>query len=127
MVRAGQHCVALKYVHKFRMAGSFPPGQLVQACLAAKGELSVRSAGMLLKYVGLFKLDAACPREALLERVAASGIVAHEVAEGKYVLKGRRRSDAPATAVPAPPIKVGSAPAATAVPAPPIKVGSAPG
>lgn len=109
MVRAGEHCVALKYVHKFGQAAAFPPAQLVRASL--QGDLSVRTAAMLLKYVPLFELSDAFPREAILERAAASGILVHELAGGKLVLKGRRRSDSaslpPGAAVP---VKVGSAP-----------------
>mmetsp|Transcript_21327 Transcript_21327/g.68143 ORF Transcript_21327/g.68143 Transcript_21327/m.68143 type:complete len:144 (+) Transcript_21327:291-722(+) len=109
MVRAGEHCVALKYVHKFGQAAAFPPAQLVRASL--QGDLSVRTAAMLLKYVPLFELSDAFPRETILERAAASGILVHELAGGKLVLKGRRRSDSaslpPGAAVP---VKVGSAP-----------------
>ena len=57
------------------------------------------------------KYQVSFPREAILERAAASGILVHELAGGKLVLKGRRRSDSaslpPGAAVP---VKVGSAP-----------------
>jgi len=116
MVRSGQHEVALKYVHKFGASARFPPAQLVSSCLQAKEELSVRASAMLLKYVSLFKLEAAFPLPQLLERVAASGIKVHEVDSGKFVLKGQRRNEAAsslgAPPPPAPPAvtKVGSAP-----------------
>jgi hypothetical protein len=109
MVGAGQHGVALKYVHKFKAAKSFPPSQLVEACLQAKGELTVLTAVMLLKYVPLLRLDEAFPRQALLERVAASGIQVLQTSEGKLFIKGRRRMEAAHELRPAP-LKVGSAP-----------------
>jgi len=111
MVRAGEHCVALKYVHKFGAAKAFPPAQLVQASLQSKGELSVRTAAMLLKYISLFRLEEAFPREAVLERVAASGIVVCETLEGKLFIKGRRRNESTLQPPAAPQLKVGSAPA----------------
>ena len=43
MVRSGNHVVALKYVHKFGATSRFPPAQLVDGCLQAKGQLSVRA------------------------------------------------------------------------------------
>lgn len=109
MVGAGEHGVALKYVHKFRAAKSFPPSQLVEACLRTKGELTVRTAVMLLKYVPLLQLEDAFPRQALLERVAASGIQVLQTSEGKVFIKGSRRMEA-ARELPLAPLKVGSAP-----------------
>jgi hypothetical protein len=107
MVGAGEHCVALKYVHKFRATKSFPPSQLVEACL--KGELTVRTAVMLLKYIPLLQLEDDFPRQALLDRVAASGIQVLQTSDGKLFIKGRRRTESAGEMPPAP-LKVGSAP-----------------
>jgi hypothetical protein len=52
MVREGNHAVALKYVHKFGLRATFPPAGLVEACLKAEGELTVRTCGLLLKCAG---------------------------------------------------------------------------
>jgi len=109
MVRAGNHGVALKYVHKFQAMQSFPPDELVKACLQAKGELCVRTAVMLFKYVKLFKLEETFPRATLLERVSASGILVLETSDGKLFCKGRRRHDT-SQDTPSAPLKVGSAP-----------------
>ena len=57
LVGAGKHDVALKYVHKFKADGQFPPAQLVEACLKREGELTVRTCGMLLKFVPKFNLE----------------------------------------------------------------------
>ena len=92
MIDEGQHAVALKYVHKFNLSEAFPPTELVQRALEPiDGELSVRTCAMLLKYVRLFKLEETYPMEGLLERIASSGITVHDMGDGKYVLKGRRR------------------------------------
>ena len=90
MVGEGNHAVALKYVHKFKASERFPPSQLVSSCLASHEDLTVRTCGMLLKYVKVFGLENTYPMAHLLERVAASGVTVHEM-DGKYVLKGRRR------------------------------------
>ncbi|KAL3914807.1 MAG: hypothetical protein SGPRY_007489 [Prymnesium sp.] len=45
------------YVHKFGVTSRFPPVQLVERCLQQGGELTVRAAAMLLKYVKIFKLE----------------------------------------------------------------------
>ena len=91
LVGAGHHALALKYVHKFGAESAFPPPDLVRSILHTEGELSVRTCGMLLKYVRLYELEASFPIEQILERITASGVTVHEM-DGKYVLKGRRRS-----------------------------------
>ena len=92
LVGAGHHALALKYVHKFGAESAFPPSGLVNSILHTEGELSVRTCGMLLKYVRLYQLEASFPIEQILERISASGVTVHEM-DGKYVLKGRRRSN----------------------------------
>jgi len=77
-------------VHKFGVAERFPPSQLVEQSLRTEGELTVRTCGMLLKYVKLFALEGRFPISSLLERVAASGVTVHEM-DGRYILKGRKR------------------------------------
>ena len=62
--------VALKYVHKFGMGERGPPGQRVSSILQTPGELSVRTCGMLLKYVRLYRLEQRYPLAQLLERAA---------------------------------------------------------
>ena len=80
-------------MHKFGASARFPPAQLVERCLGKGGELSVRAAAMLLKYVRVFNLEATFPIESIVERVTASGITVHDM-DGRYVLKGRRRQAA---------------------------------
>ena len=108
LVGAGKHDVALKYVHKFKADGQFPPAQLVEACLKREGELTVRTCGMLLKFVPKFNLEDTYPIATILERVQASGIIVHRL-NGAYVLKGRRRVGMSGGSVP-PPARAGSAP-----------------
>lgn len=91
LVGAGHHAVALKYVHKFGAAKRFPPSTLVGACLLGEGELTVRTAALLLKYVKVFALEESYPIECILQRAADSGITVHEMDQGRYVCKGRRR------------------------------------
>ena len=90
MIAGGQSAVALKYVHKFKLAEQVPPAPLVRACLDEPGELCVRTCGLLLKYVKVFQLEESFPMDELLARVKASGVVVHEM-DGNFVCKGRRR------------------------------------
>ena len=71
-------------MHKFGVAERFPPSQLVEQSLRTEGELTVRTCGMLLKYVKLFALEGRFPISSLLERVAASGVTVHEM-DGRYM------------------------------------------
>lgn len=93
---ANSHALALKYVHKFSLEQDFPPAELVGRVLDGDDELSVRTCGMLLKYVRLYRLEQRYPLPQLLERVQSSGVTVHEM-DGKYVLKGRRRSNVSTT------------------------------
>ena len=90
MISNGQHAIALKYVHKFKLSEAFAPDALVRTVLASTAELCVRTCGLLLKYVTAFNLQAAFPMASLLEKVACCGVTVHEI-DGKYLLKGRRR------------------------------------
>lgn len=90
LVGAGRYAVALKYVHKFGAAEQFPPHQLVSSCWQAESEWTVRTCGLLLKYIKIFDLEHAFPMKSVIKRVEASGVTVHEV-DGSYVLKGRRR------------------------------------
>ena len=89
----GKYELALKYVYKFALQDEerFSPDQLVRACLDTDTRvLTVRTAGMLLKYVALLNLEETFPLPSLIQRFAAMGIRVHG-RKGSYVVKGTRR------------------------------------
>ena len=114
LVAAGHQAVALKYVHKFDAASKFPPVELVNQCLGAPGEFTVRSAALLLKYVQIFQLEDRFPPASIVEYATKKGILVHEMGNSekkKYILKGSKRlqptADYPMYHAP---VRAGSAP-----------------